>query len=411
MARFTTAPTNPGMPVVRPGAHPLRRRYALINLPAAVVIAASVLVLLFVARLVPSTGRSITGTAASLNAAPLSFTLPNRGRVTRYALAPKFTATSAIASTGWLVFSTQDPDRHYAVMAENRRTRQVRSLLPVARPTAVSVRALTDRWAVMIAGSGTRRDSWQVLAQRLDSSARPLTLVDSRAETVDTPVTLSGIWAQGDTVLVAGSTESGTGVLFRIDLSANHPRTGVIARTAQGHLLTDPSEDHGTYYWDDLWYDSATGLHGTIWAGDGAGHAQQISPDDTAFRPSVAQGMLVWVEIPRAALAAQTTSLSGALPDSGQTLLNKLSGTLDARDLTNGQQWQISPAAQVTSVERHEHLVLWHDSRQTHAYDIRSRHVPLLESQVRDARMVSPEGGSVVWDTSSSPWLYVYDAA
>lgn len=418
MERFAAAPTDPALPVVRPGARPFTRQRSIFNLPAAVAVAASLLLILFVARVIPGAGGSLNGTAASVGAAsPLSYTLPNKGHVTRYALAPRFTATSALATASWLVFSAMDPDRHFSVMAENRATRTAFPLMASTDAKALSVRALTNQWAVVVAGTGTSQGAWRLLARKLGSRGNPLTLVDTSHPVVlppaapDTPVSLDGVWAKNNTVLVTTSTSSGVSLLLRMDLGTAPGRVALIARSAPGHVLTNPSEDNGTYYWSDVWYDTASGLHSTIWAGDGAGHMQQISPDDMAFAPSVVGKMLVWAEVPRSALMASAQATPVAQAEDTQQMVAALHGTLDVRDLASGQQWQISSGVQVSSIERSDKLVIWRGGHQMGAYNLQTHNVSLLANQMRDARLAGSTGKSVVWESPSSPWLYVYDAA
>src|SRR5262249_27247621 len=169
------------------------------------------------------------------------------------------------------------------------------------------------------------------------TATAPLTLVDSATPGSDTPVTLGGVWAEGDSVLVAGATASGTGVLLKIDLASGTPIVNVLAKTP-GRFFTGPSTAGGTYYWAAVWLDAATGLHSIIWQMDAAGHTTQISPNEAAFHPVTLTSALAWVQVPPAALLTPTRDSDVSLPDQEREVLHGLSGALLVRDFAGGQE-------------------------------------------------------------------------
>jgi hypothetical protein len=235
-------------------------------------------------------------------------------------------------------------------------------------------------------------------------------LVDSTASAADTPTTLGGVWASGNTVLVAAATASGAGVLVRLDLSSGTPVAAVIARTAPGHLLTDPSAENGAYYWADVWLDGATGLHSAIWRGDGAGHASTVSADETAFHPAETDGMLIWVEVPGQTLAGAAANSPDASPDADEQTIQQLNGALEAWDLSSGQQWQVASKANVASVQAAGSTVVWHSGAQTHSYDLTGKAPAPVEQQMRGATFTGTTASAVVWAQGDASTLYVSDA-
>ncbi|HEU5439022.1 MAG TPA: hypothetical protein VFU88_07010, partial [Ktedonobacterales bacterium] len=211
-----------------------------------------------------------------------------------------------------------------------------------------------------------------------------------------------------NTVLVAGATGAGAGILLRIDLSGSTPTRTVLARSGQSsHLLTDPSAEGGTYYWADVWLDGTQGLRGAIWRGDGAGHNAEIS-DETAFHPIETHGTLVWVEVAQDALAGLAVAAPAQTPDADAQALRLLNGALEARDLASGQQWQVAPHAEVSNVGAAGSLVLWQNDAQTHTYDLAVRAPSAVEQQVRGATIVGATASAITWASGDATTLAVY---
>lgn len=421
VARLSRAATNPELPVVRPGVRLVRpeswRRVPIS--PRAGLAAAAVLVIgVLTASILPHiTGGSFARTAASLNGVPDATLSLSSGHVSRYALSGAYAfAGSAAASSAWLVYAAAGTSREDQLFAENRKTQQAVPLLSTPTSAPITVRAVTDSWVIWSTGAGTSDSPWTLSASRLPVNgaiSAPLTLVNSVAQGADTPVTLGGVWARGATVLVAASSARGTGILLRVDLSSGTPVTTVIARSSRsGHLLADPSVDGGSYYWSEVWLDTTTGLHSTMWRGDDSGHDQQISLDEASFHPTTTGNTLVWVEVAPDTTASATNAApaTAAQTDADADMLSALSGSLEARDLTTGQQWQVSPSADVTSVAADGSLILWHSNSQTHVYDLRTRTADSLDGQIHAAAFARAGDGAIVWQQSGSSNIYVADA-
>lgn len=413
VARLARAATNPAMPAIHPTIHRSRRPRVALTVRSAMALAAVLLFSLITARVLIAFGITPLGkTAANLNGATMNAAAG--GHVAHYSIAGGYTfASSALATASWLVYSASDPAHGYMLFAENRQTKKTLPLLAAASPAALTVRALTGEWVVWSVGVGSSTARWLLQAMRLPQGdaalASPVTLVNSGALGADTPATLGGVWAMGSMVLVAGATAT-QGELLRFDLSSGLPEMTMIAHSAAlGHLLTDPSFNNGLYYWADVWFDSATGLHSTVWRGDDSGQDVEISTNDVAFHPRATHGMLVWVEVAPETVD-QMMPLSGATPtDDDELMLNELNGSLFARNLSGGQQWQVSQRADVTSIETGGPLLLWHSDSQTHLYNLRSRTAGAVDGELRGSAYASANDTAVVWQSSMSAGLYVYD--
>lgn len=415
VARLARAATDPALPIVRPLTLRTPQWRVAFNMRAALAIAAVLVLSLVTARVLPLLGGSpLSKSAANLSGAGLTAT--SGEHVAHYPLKAGYSfASSALATAGWLVYSASDATRGSMLFAENRQSKAVISLLPAASSATLTVRALTNDWVIWSEGAGTSSATWLLRAARLPQAGvaapAPVTLVDSSMTRADTPTTLGGVWASGNVVLVATATASGAEIL-RFDLGASLPAVSVVARsTTPGHLLTDPSEDNGVYYWADVWYDSASGLHSAVWRGDGAGHAVEVSSDAAAFHPQATHGTLVWVEVAPEALASMTPVSGVAASDGDELLLNELNGTLQARDLSSGQQWQVSQRADVASIEAGGTLLLWHSDTQTHLYNLHVRAAGAVDGDLRGATFAAASDVTVVWQPRISSDLYVYDAA
>ncbi len=385
-----------------------------INPRAALAVAAILLLTLATAKVLPAAGLASLGRAAT-SLSPLRLAGPARPTIATYPLDRDYTmVTSAIATSAWLIYSASNGSGGSMLLAESRKNRQISQLLASPSAVPLTVRAVTDHWVIWTQGSGDASSAWSLRASPLPpaavSAASPLALIDSARATDPTPTILGGVWASGESVLVAGTTAGGYGVLLRYDLSSGTPVARTLAHTSSpGHLLTDPSVDGANTYWADVWYDSNV-LHSAIWRLDSSGSAQQVSSDDGAFHPAASGGALVWVDVPLNALNGIAPERDADQANADVELVNELNGGLRARDLATGQQWQISPRADVSSLQGGGSLLLWRTDSQTHLYDLRAKSPADVDQQVRTATLAAASRTSVVWETSTSAPLDVYDA-
>lgn len=413
IARLSREATNPALPVVRALPRPTQRSTRMLPSRFALAAAAVLAISLLAARLIPLLASDgFAGIAASLSGAGQQHhTSPAPAPpVARYAVGSGYVgATSALATGVWLVYSALDASGRSSLIVLDRHSGR-RGLLAGPSAAPLAVRALTDQWVIWSSGTGSTSAPWRLSASRLDgTNATPLTLVVSGQSGDDVPATLGGVWAGSDnTVLVAGATAAGTGILLRMDLAASGPTRTVLVRSGQsGHLLADPSAESGAYYWADVWLDGTQGLRGAIWRGDGAGHNAEIS-DETAFHPVETHGTLVWVEVARDALAGLAATAPARTPDADAQALRLLSGALEARNLASGEQWQIAPRTDVNSVGAAGSLVLWQSDAQTHTYDLAGRAPSAVEQQIRDATVTGATASALAWATGDDTTLAVY---
>ncbi|HEX8034991.1 MAG TPA: zf-HC2 domain-containing protein [Ktedonobacterales bacterium] len=417
VAQLSRASTNPSMRAIRPAQHSIRsRRLNRAGIgPRTIVAAAAVLVIsLLTARLLPLLSSSSLGQVASSLGKSGTLNLDNtlRHKPVSYPLDSHYAvATSALATAGWLVYSASDVSRASMLFAENRQTKRSTPLLGASTQTPLTVHALTNRWVVWSTGDGASDAPWALYASGLSASdgpaAAPVLLIDSTSQGADTPVTLGGVWAHDDMVLISGATARGDGVLLRIALSSGSPVASVIARTAPGHLPTNPSSDNGTYYWGDVWFDGKSGLHGAIWRGDDAGHDEEISVDESSFHPIATGGELIWVQVPQASLLHTLDTSQNPSFDADMQLINELNGAVLARDLHTSRQWQVADGADVATLQAGGSLLLWHDSAQTHLYDLTVRQTADIAQQVQTAAFAAATDSAVVWAQTQADTLYV----
>jgi hypothetical protein len=363
------------------------------------------------ARVISLIGTSaLSGSAANLNR-PQNSSGALQYPVSSHNLSP----TGAMATRSWLVYTATDATNRSVIMAENRGTHKTVQLVPVPDPSILTIRALTDHWVIWIAGNGTSAAPWHLYASSLltAGNAPPLTLVDTRVTTSSTTlVTLGGVWASGDLILVSGAPRSGTGEVLRFDLSTGAAVSTVVAHgQTSGDILTDPSFDNAAYYWADVRWDTATGLHSSIWKGNGATSAVELSSSESAFHPQVSQNTLVWVNVDQGNLAQMANSVGNGTPDSDMGLLYSLGGLLYAQNLLTGQESELSGQARVESVVVAGRLLLWQSGIQIHAYDLTYRTPLAIDSQMRSASRASATSSAIAWLESSVAAIFVYDTA
>jgi hypothetical protein len=389
-----------------------RRQAGRFHLWTSIAVAAAVLLISLVgARILSVIGTpAISGSAANLNRSQTSSSRALQYPLSSHELFP----TGAMATGQWLVYTATDAANRSVIMAENRSTHRTVELMPVPSTSILTVRALTDHWVIWTQGDGTSAAPWRLFASSLTTAghAPPLTLVDTSIASPTSLVTLGGVWAGEDLVLVAGAPRAGTGEVLKFDLSTGVAMPAVVAHgQTSGDILTDPSLDNGTYYWADVHWDTATGLQSSIWKGNGAATPVELSPSESAFHPQVSQHTLVWVDVDQANLEQMANSVGNGTPDSDMELLYSLGGLLYTQNLLTGQQSELSSQARVESVIVAGKLLLWQTGIQIHAYDLSHRTPLAVDSQIRSASLASATSSAIAWLETSVATIFVYDAA
>jgi hypothetical protein len=398
-ARLARAETDPRLPVVR--ARPVPsvsgRRASRVSVPAVTAMAAVLLLGVFTARELPGASFSTLGNALGTlfggSTPKVSYYQPNA----------RFSeAVGALATGGWLVYSAADRAGESMLFAEDRHSLRQTALLGSPVNDGLTLRALTDSWAIWNEGRDDGGTDWTLYARRLPgtpgNAAQTLTLArnanTSSDGASDAPIQLTELWSGGDKVLAAALTRGGSSVILQWNLSGGDPSARVIARASQGgRLLANPTELNGAYYWSEVWLDADAHLHSSIWQGDGAGQARQLSSDDSAFAPQAGQGTLLWIEAHNAgAQGAQPGNLSGLA-----RALAAVSGQVEARDVASGHTWQIADATAASSLQAAGPFVLWATGGQEHTYDLRTQNATEVEAQVRAASFAEAGDTALTW--------------
>jgi hypothetical protein len=297
--------------------------------------------------------------------------------------------------------------------AEDRATKKTVPLLSAPVSGSLSLRALTDHWAIWLTGSGGTDAPWVLAASALPSSdhAAPTSAIVLASSTVEAPALLGGVWASGNIALVAETTRAGNAIVTRIDLSSGQrtPGAQVIAQAqTPGHLLTDPSASGNTYYWAEVWSDGSNRLRSDIWRSSAGGQAQAVTTTGNAFAPRATDQELIWVQ-PSAPVALDASALAVQPAQTVRLALAQVGGSIQVRDLRSGGSQQVTPHAAASSLQVADKLMVWRDGSQTHCYDL-SRHAPaVVDGELRGAGFAGASVSSLVWAASGSNTIDVYD--
>lgn len=417
LARMTSDETQPKLPVVRGRAAGPARRQFVLGTPAAIAVAAVLLLSLVGARLVPVIAHGLPSIAASLsNIAPNSVTSASAPHVAHYT-APSGSGpiASALASAHWVVYAAGTSD-HLAVYATNRATHKT-TVLRQAQPGTVTMLGLSDSWALWLASESGAADAWALWASPLSggsaaASPQALALATSSDAAAAAPWLLDGASIQSNSVLAAMVTRSGETHIVRFDLAPARASvtSHVVASGSAGHVFSDPAFASNQYYWADAWADGYGVLHSDIWRGDDAGHVTAVTTGGTAFAPRMAGRSLVLIQssgqilLDPAALAAQ--------PDRAiQDTLQQVGGALDTQSLTAGQMQQISAHALADSLAASNSLIVWRDGGQVHTFDLGRHAASAVEHDVCGAAFAAATSSSLAWSQPNSTTINVYDHA
>ncbi|HEY7832656.1 MAG TPA: hypothetical protein VIG30_03720 [Ktedonobacterales bacterium] len=420
LVRLTTDETQPRLPVVRRRAEGAPRRPIVFGRPAAIAVAAVLLLGLVGARLIPAISHNLSSVAASLaNLSSNNDAHPNAPHIAHYrAPAGSGTIGSALASTHWVAYAAGQPGA-YQLYATSRASGRTAALLPAPQSGTLSVRGLSDHWVLWLAGDGTSAAAWTLWASPLPAmgapaAAPPIALVASGSALSalggDAPALFDGAWMANDTVLAALVAQSGQTLVVRFDLAPGQASASarVVAHGTAGHLFSDPALAGGRYYWADVWADAHDTLHSDIWRGDDNGQVAALTFDGEAFAPRLAGQSLVVVRsggpalLDAAALAAQ--------PDQAmQSTLQQIGGTVATESLSGGSTHQIGTHAQAVTLAASSTLIVWRDGAQVHTFDL-SRHAPsAIDADVRGASFAGATSTSLAWGQAGSTTISVYD--
>ncbi len=397
------ADTSPSLPVVsapRPDELAQRRarkafRPTATQVKAGVAVAAAVCVLSFTAsRLLPHSGMGLGNNAASLSN---GLSHSSNAGVAQYATNGTFGAvTGARASARWVVFMTGSGEQ---LVALDRQSHATRVIARAAAGAPLALRVVTDEdWVIWTTGD-TSGSSWTLEAAHLGTAAAPITVLRSRADGSDTPALLTGVSAHANAVLVSGQTFSGTGGLWRVDLTAATPSPLALHHASNaGTVLSDPSEDGDTAYWAEV-ASSGGVLQSTVWRERPGAAAERVLDDTHAFHPVAANGSLLWVE-PTSAPA------SGSDEQTVVSTLGTVSGAVDDRDLSSGKQWQLAQDAPSQSVCADGTVAAWSSASGVRTYNLVAHAPAQVDASVRGASSAAVSAGNLVWVRGDTIFVY-----
>lgn len=382
--------TQPNLPALRPlPARTWSPRGAVLGARAAIAVAAVLLIGLAGARLAPTVAASAPHFASSL-ASALSFGQSAGPHIVQYEAPSSSTqVTAAMASGHWLVYTAKGTSGHAALYARERGTSTSFALPGASTTSAVTLRAVTDRWVIWQAGSSS--GTWTLWATPLGQRGSSFALLTSQSASG-----LSGVWAQGNAVLATYTTPSDGSVLARFDLASGEaaPQPSIIAHAqVPTHTLANPSLVGGTYYWSEVWQDADATQHSDIWRLDSSVAARAVTTGGTAFAPHTTSSALIWVD----ATSANDTDAS------------HVGGTLRERPLTGGAPHQIAAHAVAGSLQVAGPLILWSDGSHLHTYDLAHSVPSAVDASIRAAGYASANGGSLTWGQTNSPTINIYD--
>jgi hypothetical protein len=405
--RLANEETHPGMPALRPDAHTAwtRRPFAL-GTRSAIAVAAVLLLSLFSARLLPAVARGVPALSDYLSGAP--FMGPSAGpQVAQYRVPlAAGRVASAMATSRWVVYVVTDVHGAAMVYARDRASSRTLALTSTPHPEGITLRGVTDHWAIWQSGAPGGAGPWELWASPLGTQGTPIALTDSAATS-----TLSGVWSGANTVLVAEVTAAGESAVVRYDLTSGQvvPAQQVIAHAqTPGHLLADPSLDGGHYYWAEVWYDTTSGLRSDVWQGTSAAGAQRMTNDGTAFAPHTNGHMLIWVDVHGPVAVNAWTAAQPA--QSSAAALWLVTGAVRAHAMPNGAERQLGGHALAETVQVAGQVVLWGDGARMHTYDLARGEPATVDAQLQQSGFASANDTSLAWGQVGSSTIEVYDA-
>ncbi|HEV7128226.1 MAG TPA: hypothetical protein VGN32_12370, partial [Ktedonobacterales bacterium] len=340
--------------------------------------------------------------------------------INQYAVAPSAGhVQAALASGVWVAYVATSANGDSMLYVTSRSSRHTLALLPAPQSTRITLSGMSDQWVIWQSGANLAAGPWTLLASRLPASATgadaaqsaPVVLASNADSAAQTPAVLNGLWIEHDTALVALSTHGPGGEILRLDLFADQgtPVSRVIARTAlRGHALTDPSVSGTTYYWAEVWLDSANALHGDVWRGNGISQPLKVTQTGLAFAPRTTAQTLIWTQT-SAAVPLDTTALTTEPAQVIQSALDLLGGTIQSRNLTGGGDRELAAHGGASSLQVSGTVLVWRDSGEFHTFDLSRNGPSTIEGQIRDATYAGATGTSLVWGQSSSATINVFD--
>lgn len=418
LARLTNDETQPKLQVVRGRATAPRRRQIVLGTPAAIAVAAALLLSLVGARLVPAISHDLPSIAASLaNIAPNSLTQAGAPHISRYAApADSGAISSALASSQWVVFvAAANGNTH--VEAMNRTTHQITVLGADSRSGSAAALGLVDHWALWVTGDSSATSAWTLWASALPgthapASSQPFALLTSPGTSDDAPALLDGTWIAGNTALAAVVTRSGESRIVRFDLAVGQSSatSRVVAHSGAGHVFSDPSMAGGQYYWADAWADGNGALHSDVWRGDDAGATTAVTSNGATFAPRVAGRSLVMIQS-NGPILLDPAQFAAGPTQAVRAMVQLVGGTLYAQSLTAGTAQRMNAHVMAGSLAVSDALLVWRDGGQVHSFDLGRNAPSAVDRDLRGAAFEGATSTALAWGGAHSSVIDVYDHA
>lgn len=415
LVRLTSDETQPKLPAVR-GRAGAPHRPIVLGRPAAIAVAAALLIGLVGARLIPAIAHDLPSVAASLaNIAPNNVLRAGAPTIVHYnAPAGSGPIVTVLASSQWVVFATGKPGT-MRLYATNRASHHTIAVVSGTQAGSVSLRGLSDHWVIWLAGDGTAGAPWTLWASPLPAkdgaaAGQPVALADSSAAGADTPALFDGAWIAGDTALVALVTHGGEARIVRFDLALGQTSAGsrVIAQGATGHVLSDPALDAGQYYWADAWVDGNDALHSDVWRTNDTGQAQAITTNGNAFAPRLAGQSLVTIQ-PSGPVLLDPPALAAQPEQAIQSMLRQVDGAVYAQALSAGKAQRVGTHALARSLVASQSLIVWFDGAQVHTFDVTHHALSVVDTAIRDAAFASATSTTLAWGQAGAASVSVFD--
>ncbi len=249
---------------------------------------------------------------------------------------------------------------------------------------------------------------------------------------------ISGVWLNGDTLLVAHLDQQGVSSLSSYELGQTGAAASVtIAQAAPGHILTWPSSDTSgmNLYWADEWSDANAVLHSNVWerqTSEQAEHehsypylqstyTQQLLFDDgMSFQPQVVDETLFFLSTSEVVVSQQgavqepdgtpfptaATDRSVMItPRTDQTVYLEpadaaVHGTIFMLPLDGanaGNESMLGTVGQSTAFQAGSTFIVWQDNTGYRMYDVDSQSEVMLGSTLDNAALLSVNDGTTCW--------------
>ncbi|HEV7127959.1 MAG TPA: zf-HC2 domain-containing protein, partial [Ktedonobacterales bacterium] len=143
------------------------RRPLVLGTPAAIAVAALLLVGLVTARFLPALAHGgLSSLAASLSgAAPASLSNAPLLLINQYAVAPSAGhVQAALASGAWVAYVATTANGDSMLYVTSRSSRHTLALLPAPQSTRITLRGMSDQWVIWQSGANLAAGPWTLLA-------------------------------------------------------------------------------------------------------------------------------------------------------------------------------------------------------------------------------------------------------